>query len=146
MSSLVHCCSSSRSDKDKNKNHFVTNYRVPSNVDLQAAEAAVIEGAIVLTMRYTYHADAKVAESEALMQRVFEFLAASGMLGTCVTNFAFERVPDGYTAIEVAPAPSTQSTPHVGTSGPTASRRPRAGPPNGHLLSRAAGASYSGVS
>ena len=95
------CCTFSRSDKDKNKNNFVTNYRVPSNADLQAAEAAVTEGAIVLTMRYTYHADAQIADSEALLQRVFEFLAATGMFGTCVTNFAFERLPDGYSAIEV---------------------------------------------
>jgi len=58
----------------------------------------------VLEMRYMYLAGVNVAESEAILQKVFDFLAATDMFGTAVTNFAFDRVEGGYTAVEVFPS------------------------------------------
>lgn len=58
----------------------------------------------MLQMRYMYLSEADVEESEAVLQKVFDFLSRSGMFGTCVTNFAFERIPGGYTAVEIFPS------------------------------------------
>ena len=63
-------CAGVRFPHQRNANNFVTNYRVPSNADLQAAEAAASEGPIVLKMRYMYLAGTSIEESEATLQKV----------------------------------------------------------------------------